>query len=356
MEYLDDVAQVDAHGAKLGQSKSALTANPVADRAKSLWKTLSNWVTLAAAGGCEPDRTIFEIYVSRPVSGMLVDAFSAAATLESAQSAILLARSTLWGNAPNYPEREKVATEIASYVQNVFNADPAQVVQIIKNFTLNCGSGSPQADVEAIIRTHPVSKSKVRDIADHMSGVVKRRIDELLEAGKPAIIASDDFQTWYAAYVRKIDRDTVLRSQARRPSSQEAEGQLPRVFVQQLDLIGLPFEDKLEAVSDYLMAAADRTAWAISGEVDPTSFEELDIDLKRSWRNKFLVCKVTHGDKSPDLQGLALYADCMQDNLAVQEKDVPGHFIPGCLHRLADDLTIGWHPQFELQLKQKRAG
>ena len=47
MEYLDDVAEESAQGIKLGQSKSALTANPVANRAKSLWKTLSNWVTLA---------------------------------------------------------------------------------------------------------------------------------------------------------------------------------------------------------------------------------------------------------------------------------------------------------------------
>jgi hypothetical protein len=65
MEYLDDVAQEDALGVKLGQSKSALTANPVADRAKALWKTLSNWVTQAEEGSCDPDRTVFEIVPMR---------------------------------------------------------------------------------------------------------------------------------------------------------------------------------------------------------------------------------------------------------------------------------------------------
>lgn len=60
MEVLDDVAQEHAQlGVHLVQSKSALTANPVADRANSLWKTLSNWVTLAAEGGCDPDNTLF---------------------------------------------------------------------------------------------------------------------------------------------------------------------------------------------------------------------------------------------------------------------------------------------------------
>jgi hypothetical protein len=355
MEYLDDVAQEDAQGVKLGQSKSALTANPVADRAKSLWKTLSNWITLAADGGCDPERTVFEMYISRPVSGTLVDAFAGAGTLGAAQAAILLARTTLWGEGPEHAKRSEVAMEIAPYVENVFNTDQALVARIVKNFTLTCGSGSPQADVETILNTHPISQSKIRDIADHMCGVVKRRIDELLETGKAAIIARDDFHIWYCAYVQKVDRDTVLRSRANRPSDEEAKGHLPRVFVQQIDLIDLAFEDKLEAVGDYLMAAADRTAWAASGEVDATSFDELDSNLQRSWKNKRLACKIAHGSKAPVEQGQALYADCMQVSVAVQEKGTPDHFIPGCLHRLADDLSIGWHPEFARQFKVKMA-
>ncbi|WP_212646780.1 MULTISPECIES: ABC-three component system protein [Delftia] len=355
MEYLDDVAQEDAQGVKLGQSKSALTANPVADRAKSLWKTLSNWITMAAAGDCDPDRTTFEMYVSRQVSAPLVEAFSGASTLEAANAGIEMAKSTLWGSEPDYDLRESVAPNIAPYVNNVFNADQQLVARIIKNFKLTCGSGSPQADVEAILKKHPITHSKIRDIADHLSGVVKRRVDEMLEAGKPAIISSDEFHTWYTAYAQKVDRETVLTTYAKRPSTTEAEGHLPRLFVQQLDLIGLDFEDKLEAVSDYLMAAADRTAWAIGGDVDVTSFDELDVTLKRSWRNKRLACRVAHSDKRPDQQGLALYADCMDNKVPVQQKEAPGHFIPGCLHRLADDLAIGWHPDFELQLRPKKA-
>jgi len=50
MEYLDDVAQQHADkGTRLIQSKSALTSNPVTDRAKSLWKTLSNWTKKQSA-------------------------------------------------------------------------------------------------------------------------------------------------------------------------------------------------------------------------------------------------------------------------------------------------------------------
>jgi hypothetical protein len=355
IEYLDDVAREGRDGVLLTQSKSALTANPVADRAKSLWKTLSNWVMLAADGGCEPDRTTFEIYVSRPVSGPLVDAFAAADTQVAAQEAIQLARTTLWGEAPKYQQRSQVAADISPYVDNVFGADPIIVTKLIQNFRLTCASGSPQADVDAILKTHPISQSKVGDIADHMTGIVKRRVDELLEKGQPAVISRDEFWVWYTAYVQKIDRELVLRTHAKRPSDKEARGHLPRIFVQQLDLIGLPFEDKLEAVSDYLMAAADRTVWAASGDVDAVSFDELDSSLKRSWKNKRLICKVQHSSKADVEQGQALYAECMGVNVAVQQKEAPDHFIPGCLHRLADDLLIGWHPDFAWQLKTKKA-
>lgn len=356
LEYLDDVAQEHAQqGVRLVQSKSALTANPVADRAKSLWKTLSNWVTLAADGRCDPDRTLFEIYVSRPVTGAIVQTFAGAATLDAARTAILQARAELWGEAPSFVRSSDVARETAPYIEKVFGADRDLVARVIKNFRLVCGSGSPQADIETIIRTHPVSPSKVRDIADHMCGFVKRRMDEFLEAGKPAIIGRDDFKVAYDAYVRRIDRDTVLLSRAKAPNSDKSRGYLPKIFVQQLDIIGMSFEDKLEAVSDYLMAAADRTDWAVRGEVDETSFDDLDATLKRSWKNKRLACKAAHADKEQGVQGQALYADCMQVNSSLQAMDTPEHFIPGCLHRLADDLSIGWHPDYVQQLKAKKA-
>ncbi len=356
MEVLDDVAeQHPKKGVRLIQSKSALTANPVSDRAKSLWKTLSNWVDASAAWDIDLEKTMFEIYVSRPVGGAIVQSFADANSLEAARAAISQARVELWGEPPDFPLKSELAEDIAPYVENVLSADCARMAQIIRNFHLTCGSGSPQSDVEAIIRSDPVSASKVRDIADHMCGVVKRRVDEQLEAGRPAVIGRDEFAGWYAAFVRKIDRDTVLLSRARMPSEEEARGLMPKVFVQQLEIIGLSFEDKLEAVSDYLMAAADRTEWAVRGEVDETSFVDLDSVLKRNWKNKRRAGSIQHAGKADDLQGQALYSDCMQLDVPVQAMEPPDHFIPGCLHRLADDMSIGWHPTYEQKLKVKRA-
>ena len=356
LELLDDVAQEDGVGAvKLVQSKSALTANPAADRAKSLWKTLSNWVELAATPGFEVDKTIFELYVSRPIEGTIVESLARATTQESARAAIANARTALWGNPPKFDLKAKVAAEISSYVEKVFTADQSLLERLICNFQLTLGSGSPQADLEALVRSHPVSPSKVTDITNYLCGVVKRHVDQLLEAGKPAVIARNEFHGWYTSYVRKIDRETVLLSRALAPSEEVSRGYLPDNFIRQLDIIGLSYEEMLEAASDYFMASFDRTDWAARGEVDESSFDDLDGVLKRAWKHKQRTCGLNHGGRSEQHQGQALYSDCLQFTAPVQAMSPPGHFIPGCFHLLANDLVVGWHPNFEAHLKLKKA-
>ncbi|HEE0106714.1 TPA: ABC-three component system protein [Klebsiella variicola subsp. variicola] len=355
LELLDDVAQEDGDGGViLVQSKSALTANPVADRAKSLWKTLSNWIELAASPGFEIDKAIFELYVSRPVEGLIVESFAKADTPESARLAIAQARTLLWGSAPDYDMKKSVSVEIATYVEKVFTADPDLSERLICNFQLTQGSGSPQADLEALVRSHPVSPSKVGDITNHLCGQVKRHIDMLLETGKPAVIARNDFHVWYTSFVQKIDRQTVLSSRAHPPSEEISREYLPDNFIRQLDIIGLPYEEKLGAVSDYLMASFDRTDWAVRGEVDESSFDDLNDVLKRSWKNKQRVCRLNHRERSEQEQGQFLYSDCMQFAAPVQAMSTPGHFIPGCFHMLADELVVGWHPNYQTQLKGKK--
>jgi hypothetical protein len=51
LEVFEDVGQQQGSGATLAsQTKSALTTNPVSDRAPELWKTLNNWMTAISTG------------------------------------------------------------------------------------------------------------------------------------------------------------------------------------------------------------------------------------------------------------------------------------------------------------------
>lgn len=356
LECVDDVSEDSpVTGQKRVQAKSALTANPVSDRAISLWKTFSNWLRDTKGYDFAANPTTFEIYVSRPVDGELVQLFHSATTEAAAKEAIAAARLELWGKRPKFELRKDLASDLAAHVNHVLDADEASLVPIICGFKLVCGSGSPIGDLEALLRTHAIPPSRVRDVLDYLCGAVKTRVDELLERNKPAILSRDEFHALYRARVRKIDSDTLLAGYAKKPSRDLAVRSLPAVFVSQLDIIGLDFEDKLEAINDYLMAAADRTEWARAGEVDASSFDELDVSLTRTWKNRRKSIAIQHGAIAPAQQGELLYRDCLGIQTPLQAKDTPHYFIPGCLHRLADDFTVGWHPTYETLLKVKKA-
>ena len=138
LEVLDDVANQGEDGrTTVSQSKSALTDNPVADRAVSLWKTLFNWLELVRSGFVKPKDTKFELYVSRPVQGAFIDSFHESRTYEEAKAAVERVRNELWGAAPDFLKRAALSDSLSRYVNSVLEADDKLLLPIIVNLQLN---------------------------------------------------------------------------------------------------------------------------------------------------------------------------------------------------------------------------
>ena len=354
LEVLDDVAQESKDGdVKVVQAKSAGAANPVADRAIPLWKTFFNWLELIKLGLVDPQSTTFELYVSRRVRGPIVEAFHQAQSLEAASKALLAARERLWGPPPDFSTKTKLPAELGRYANATLEADDKHLLPLIVKFRLVCGKGSPQSDIEALIRRGPVSESRVFDVADKLCGWVKRNLDKLLEQGKPAVIAHEDFHREYVAYVRSVDRETVLHSWAKKPPEAEKLERLPDPFVQQLDFIECTYDEKLAAISDFLMAVWDRTYWSKSGDVHEDSFDLLNDELTRAWGNLNTMAQLQMVGRGPVAQGKLLHAQCMAHRTTLQGMQLTAaHFIPGCFHALADESLIGWHPDYARMIKR----
>ncbi len=176
---------------------------------------------VAKEGLVEPERktTMFELYVSRPVSGTLIDAFNAARTHEDAVLALEKARHELWGDGPDLSSPFPVDRDRPIRKRGTRNRGLSPRAD--RDGRPYCGSGSPQADIEAAIRQGPVSDAKVFTIADKMCGWVKRQVDKQLERGLPALVQRDDFHREYVAFVRSVDRDIILRSFAKKPSQSD---------------------------------------------------------------------------------------------------------------------------------------
>jgi hypothetical protein len=354
-EVFDDVGQEAGDGTQtFVQTKSAQRSNPLADRSVELWKTIGNWIEAIKDRQHDPSKLRFVMYVSRDVQGGIAEAFHAARSAVEAMSAIAEAKKQLWGTAPEFRLRVALPAELSTHVERVFSAPPEDAVAVIQAFQIERGSGSPQSDFAQLLDRHYVPRNRVETVAAYAAGWVKREVDKLLEQGKPAILAWEDFHREMVTFIRKVAERDILQSFAPEPTPDDRVKLLPRAFVQQLQLIEIEFAEHLDAVSQFFKASLDRAEWGESGEVHPSSLDELDERLLQTWRNMKRRAFIQASDKADAEKGQLLYADCMLHEDRLEGAETPSHFVPGCFHMLADDLKVGWHPDYTAELKRRR--
>lgn len=359
VEVLDDVAVAGSGGdSKLIQTKSVgLRTNPIADRSPELWKTLANWTRGVRDGAIDITQTDFEIFVSKKRSGAVAHSFSAATDPASAAAALDAAEKLL-ANAPGARRntRGQPMPALQPHVAEVFGAKTI-AASVIARMHLEFGSGRSSQDIVASLRSKVISEPMLDLVAKQMLGWVKQSIDDLIEQGRPAVISTDNFNVELGSFVRRVDRAEILNCFAPPPTQEAVDGELKgRVYVQQLELIGVDFDTKLAAARDYLRASVNRSIWASKGLVHRAGFDEFEEKLARTWRAKRDVLRVTASTHSPESQGLLLFSECSQVDVPLEGRPLPSHFVPGCYHAMAETLDVGWHPDYKRHISTERGG
>jgi len=349
LEVFDDVGVELPGGIRIGEQDKSITrvGNPISDRSVDFWKTFGIWLDAALTGELLPDVSIYVIYTSKSGDGEIAKKFNSAQSVEEAQIALDQARSELWGSAPDYVKKSSVSQSLAPYLEKVFLADQKLVCKIIKNFTVETGSGSPQFDLQKRIEDDLfVPPELVGDLFYYLQGWVKSELDKLLEEKEPAIISRDRFKNEALSYVRKQDNRTILRNFAPSPEPEEIEAGLLHTYIRQLELIECDTEQKICAINDYMCASVNRVEWVRQGIVNKKSFDDLEEKLRRTWRNAKTKTDIQFSTKTDVEKGVYLYSECSGYQTDLQGLSVPPQFIPGNFHALTDELEIGWHPNY----------
>jgi ABC-3C protein len=349
VEVLDDVAVTRGEGGTtLEQTKSAGSSNPIADRSVELWKTLASWVHAVENAEVDVTRTSFEMFVSKRRRGQIAEALAGAKNPLEAIAALQAAKTSLWGKGPQFAKRSKVASTIVPYVDRVFQAKLGLVAAIIERFSLVFGARSSQSDLIELLKHKIISDEMLDVVANQMLGWAKTEIDSRLERGEAAILSTDAFNSELGAFVRRVDRFAILNSFAPTPDKAVVDLELQsRMYVRQLDIIGADYDAKLRAANDYLRASVNRSTWASKGLVHRSSFDEFEDALIRTWSAKKDIVAIQSKGHPADTCGRLLYSECALVQSPLEGRSVPPHFTPGCYHALADQLAVGWHPDFK---------
>lgn len=192
-----------------------------------------------------------------------------------------------------------------------------------------------------------IPKEYLDDVLTHAYGWVKRTVDQLIEKGEPAAVAVETFRKEITEFTQALAFSACLVDLAGPALREEMEGHRSRRYVRQLELIEIGDDRKLRAISAYLRSSVNRVEWGRRGSVHEHSLDDFEERLTDYWRNARTQSEIILAKSETTKRGQYLLAECMKSNPSLQGKSVPHDFVEGCFHGLADELVVGWHPEFE---------
>ncbi len=340
LEHLDDVAVHLSDGrVVLEQSKSALKQNPLSDWAADLWGTIANWLDFLAAGEVDPATTQYRLYVTPVKSGAFATKLNDAKSDDDVAAFVGLVTKSLG--------KLKAPPACSADIQRFLKAAADHRNALVKNLTVVSIHADPVDAIRAIF--NPTVSPQILDlVCERAIGAAKEAADRRIRARQPAILSADAFRAEQRAFVQKNNLPGLLASFTETPSDEEVQliMQGRPGFVRQLELVEVSAEACVRAVSDYLRTAADISIWGESGLIFEKNLADWDEDLVGRYEHIAAEVQDVHAGQSANARGRIVYRRCANLQPPLDGRAVPGHFVHGSYNALADELRLGWHPEF----------
>jgi hypothetical protein len=339
IEDIDVITENDSV-ARHVQAKHHLDDFTLTDRSPELWATLTVWMDLTTSVG---GSRLPKLQLATTSSSA---ADSAAALLGPDGRDIETALTKLLA-AAGEPGAEKTRSARQRFAA-LGKADQLKLLHAITVL-----DASPQVmDLDDRLRTAlgmVVPREQPDAFLERVKGWWVARSVELLAGERSQVTGQELYR--YCDGIRDDFRGGHLRVTSELhddPSTEAKEPLLHKPFVRQLELVDAPDAAVDLAVRHYYRAYAQRGRW--SREID-----DLDDDVRGyehtlvdEWDTAFVALQIRASD-DPAIrkrEGLE-FASAFGENTRAKLRGVDEHVLcRGTLHGLADDLTIGWHPDF----------
>lgn len=342
MEHDDDVSVHYPDGIKtLEQTKSALSANPLTNYSKEFWKAIYNWLN-AEQGALAKNR--YQLYVVPPHQGEWAALLNAAKTSQE----VLAASSQIIEEA----KKKKPKPACMAFMQKFIDATDAERFALVSNFTIESIHNDPVEPIRNLIKL-TVNPAMLDSVCQWAIGTAKDEAERLIRNGQPALISAESFQARFASFVQTLNLPNNLVSFSVKPNAVEVSSILSKrpPFIRQLELIEADSDQRINAVSDYMRTSADKTTWSEDGIFLQDDLDSWDNDLLRRFNFIKNEVDITQKSAAEQEQGKLLYSRCSQVEMPFDGKTVPNHFIHGSYNILADQMKLGWHPQYVSLIK-----
>ncbi|MGE7934058.1 ABC-three component system protein [Viridibacillus arvi] len=337
------------------QMKSALSNNnPVSNRAVDLWKTFNNWLISIKLGELDAKNTSFTLFVNKECTGLIVESFHKAFEDENATKAWETARTEFYDSKNNEKDLAEGYKKFITFFFDQKNKEDA--IKLIKKFKLKTiETKYTEFLFDTFKRIVMIPNELMEFSFDKILGWIDRITSEMVEYGRPMVVSYDEYREEMVDIVRILNQNKSLVELAPLPKENQIAKEFDQVknYINQLGLIECDYTEKIEAISDYLRAASNRTIWASKRLVNSKSIDDFEEELKRSWSNKNKINNITHSHLNEIQQGKLLYFQCQEDKKNIIDRETPVFFMRGCYHALSDNLEIGWHRDYSNLIENK---
>lgn len=134
-----------------------------------------------------------------------------------------------------------------------------------------------------------------------------------------------------------------------------------RNFVEQLRLVGISNQAIRFAIINYYRACEQRSRWSRDGLVKPGELKSYLKRLEEEWLNhsSLILPDIDTSNVEQCIKyGRDIYGKCQNEGTLAIRRDFNHPYVArGSYHTLADELKLGWHPNYQsLLLKENKKG
>jgi hypothetical protein len=364
IEQLDDIElKADGH-TLLYQLKHSITKkpSPVGIKSPALWRTVKVWADLlpkielaetslhlVTVGGLVEEDPLISLTDPNDNREALVDAMSAEASRVVAERA----RAREVGEPLPHAVRKDGC-------EAFLKLSEAGRLNLLLRVTLKIDSPTVdqiEKQIEHYLTILPAEQRP--QIAKRLVEWWDRQVVYSLCGKRERVIARTEFQVQLSEVVAEVDRGKLVAhfETLAKPFEYQADGMLSK----QIALVNGRNSDFENAIREEWKARSQRARWATDNPAMSAKINEYDIVLKQYWEDlhKRMVedcADIADEDRRRSGLDLLRWTHDKAPNTVrpIEEGFGAAYYVRGSYQVLAISLLVGWHPNFEALLKDKK--
>ncbi|AYB32514.1 hypothetical protein D4L85_18885 [Chryseolinea soli] len=348
IETEDDIVVSLNNGDKIfEQDKSSIDSYPFNPSKIDLWKTLDIWLEASKADELDLNKTTLYLVTNKSKPGSLAEQIGLAIDEDDINKSLAALKNA--GKNPSETIKEKV--------NNVLSNSDDLLKKLISRIRYKDGNSVFGIELQAklISDLQLNHDDEPESIIAELYGWTFQLVVEQWRAKKPAIIERDSFirkkNNCIKNRIEKIFNSNAI--EVSRITAHDQNNELDSHYVEQLKIINCEQEEIIEAIRDYLSSAIKKTEISQKGYLTSQDFHNTGQGLIRRWKIIFNSEKVNNKRNplpSEELGKMILYRT-MDHNATIGTFKTSNYFLTnGMYHALADELAVGWHPEYRAKI------